>query len=48
LFKPIFPAAAGEFVLALSSDMYWKDLPVLTKLPSVIEIVMALVGDRVS
>lgn len=44
MFQAVFPASAGEFVSTLSSEVYWKDLPALTKLPGLIEIVMCLLG----
>jgi hypothetical protein len=47
IFQPQFPAAAGEFVSTLSSEVYWKDLPALTRLPGLIEIVMVLLDGYV-
>ena len=46
-FQPVFPATAGEFVSALSLEVYWKDLPSLTKLPGLMEIEMALLDGLV-
>jgi hypothetical protein len=47
LFQAAFPVNAGEFVSTLSSEVYWKDLPALPRIPSLIEIVMVLLGDYV-
>lgn len=47
LFQAVFPASAGEFVSTLCSEVYWKDLPALTRLPGLIEVVMVLLGDYV-
>lgn len=47
MFQAVFPASAGGFVSTLSSEVYWKDLPALTRLPGLIEIVMVLLGDYV-
>jgi hypothetical protein len=47
LFQAVFPASAGEFVSSLSSEVYWKDLPALTRLPGLIEIEMMLLDGYV-
>ncbi|CZR52111.1 uncharacterized protein PAC_01988 [Phialocephala subalpina] len=47
LFEALFPASAGEFVSSLSSEVYWKDLPALTRLPGLIEIEMVLLDGLV-
>lgn len=45
--QPSFPASAGEFVSALSSEVYWKNLPPLAKLPGLMEIELALLDGLV-
>ncbi len=40
-FQPTVPAIAGEFVSALSSEEYWRNLPA-TRSPGLIEVVMVL------
>ena len=40
-FQLTVPAVAGEFVSALSSEEYWRDLPA-TRSPGLIEVVMVL------
>ncbi|PMD55326.1 uncharacterized protein K444DRAFT_103171 [Hyaloscypha bicolor E] len=47
IFQATVPAGAGEFVSTLSSEVYWKDLPALRRLPDLIEIVIVLLGDHV-
>ncbi|RFU27092.1 hypothetical protein B7463_g9258, partial [Scytalidium lignicola] len=43
LFQPVFPAGVGEFVSALCSEVYWKDLAESTRLPCVVETVIVVV-----
>jgi hypothetical protein len=47
IFQATCPAGIGEFVSTLSSEVYWKDLPALRRLPDLIEIVIVLLGDHV-
>jgi hypothetical protein len=44
IFQVVFPASTREFILILSSEVYWKNLSALTKLPDLIEIIIYLLG----
>ena len=45
-FQPTVPAIIGEFVSALNSEEYWRNLPVIRS-PGLIEIIIILLNSYV-
>ena len=46
-FQPTLPAAAGEFVSCLSSDDFSMEVTISARVPGLVDIVRALLGDHV-